>query len=105
MAFPTQRPRRNRRSPAVRRLVSETSLSPADFVQPLFVLPGRGARRPIASMPGQFQLSVDNLVKEARELRRLEIPAVILFGLPAKKDPLGRDAYAPDGIIQIATRA
>jgi porphobilinogen synthase len=104
MSFPENRPRRLRRTPALRRLVRETRLSPADLVQPFFVRPGRGERRPVSSMPGMHQLSVDQLVKDARAAFRLGIPAVILFGIPARKDPRGRDAYASDGIVQTAAR-
>lgn len=89
----------------MRRLVGETVLSPSDLVQPFFVCPGKNVRRAVASMPGVFQLSVDELVKEARETFRLGVPAVILFGIPSKKDPMGREAYADDGIVQVATRA
>jgi len=97
--------RRLRRSEGLRRLVRETRLSPADFVFPLFVAHGQGLRREIASMPGQYQLSVDQLAQEARELLSLGIPAVLLFGLPAAKDEVGSEAYAPDGIVQRAIRA
>jgi porphobilinogen synthase len=85
--------------------VRETRLSPADFIQPFFVCPGRGVRRAVKSMPGVHQLSVDQLVKDARETARLGIPGIILFGIPSKKDPLGTDAYSPDGIVQVAVRA
>lgn len=105
MAFPTTRPRRLRNSAAARRLVRETRLSPDDLVWPLFVRSGRGVRRPVSSMPGVFQLSVDQAVKDAREAARLGVPAVLLFGLPDRKDPLGKDAYSPDGIVQRAVRA
>ncbi len=105
MAFPVTRPRRLRATPAARRLVRETVLSPADLVQPLFVRPGRGVRRAVGSMPGVFQLSVDQAVKDAREIHRLGVPAVILFGIPETKDPLGIEAYSPDGIVQRAVRA
>jgi porphobilinogen synthase len=105
MTFPTTRLRRLRRTPALRKLLRETVLSPANFILPLFVRPGRGVRRAVASMPGVFQLSVDGVVREARAARRLGIPAVILFGIPSRKDPLGREAYAEDGIVQTAVRA
>ncbi|HEY7467662.1 MAG TPA: porphobilinogen synthase [Dehalococcoidia bacterium] len=97
--------RRLRRSEALRRLVAETRLDARDFVYPLFVTHGRGVRDEIASMPGQYQLSVDQLAAEARELRELNVPAVLLFGLPAAKDALGSEAYARDGIVQDAVRA
>jgi porphobilinogen synthase len=102
---PTQRPRRLRRTPAIRRLVRETILTPADFIYPLFVVHGSGVRREISSMPGQYQLSVDQLAAEAEELAVLGIPGVILFGLPAAKDPVGTENFAPDGIVQQAIRA
>jgi porphobilinogen synthase len=97
--------RRLRRSEALRRLVAETPLDPRDFVFPLFVTHGRGVRDEIASMPGQYHLSVDQLAGEARELRGLNVPAVLLFGLPASKDDRGSEAYATDGIVQDAVRA
>ncbi len=96
--------RRLRRTEALRELVAETRLDPRDFVYPLFVTHGRGVRDEIASMPGQYQLSLDQLAGEARELRELRIPAVLLFGLPASKDGLGSEAYARDGIVQRAVR-
>ena len=97
--------RRVRRNPALRRLVRETSLSPADFVYPLFVMHGRRRRVEIASMPGQYQMSIDQLPAEAEELGKLGVPAVLLFGLPAEKDSMGSEAFAPDGIVQEAVRA
>jgi porphobilinogen synthase len=97
--------RRLRRTDTLRSLVAETRLDPRDFVYPLFVTHGRGVREEIASMPGQFQLSLDQLAGEARELHELGVPAVLLFGLPAAKDPLGSEAYASDGIVQDAVRA
>src|ERR1044071_2426316 len=105
MGFPAARPRRLRGSPLLRRMVRETTLSPSDFIQPFFVRHGRGVRRPAASMPGVEQPSVAQPLKAAGEVYRLGIPAVILFGLPAAKDPMGREAYAADGIVQRATRA
>jgi porphobilinogen synthase len=105
--LPTQfaRFRRLRRTEALRSLVAETRLDPRDFVYPLFVTHGRGVRDEISAMPGQYQVSVDVLAAEARELRDLGIGAVLLFGLPASKDPLGSEAYAPDGVVQDAVRA
>ncbi len=97
--------RRLRRSEALRDLVRETRLSPRDFVYPLFVTHGENVRREIDSMPGQYQLSVDQLPAEAEELRSLRIPAVLLFGLPAAKDDVGSEAYDADGIVQRAVRA
>jgi porphobilinogen synthase len=105
MAFPLHRPRRLRRTEALRRMVRETTLSPSDFVYPLFVMEGKGERRPIASMPGIFNLTVDSAVAEAQAARGLGIPALILFGLPARKDAEGTQAYATDGIVQRALRA
>ena len=86
-------------------MVRETRLSVDQLVFPLFVRPGEGVRKPIASMPGNFQLSVDELVKEAREAAGLGIPGVLLFGIPEGKDPVGSEGYAPDGIVQQGTRA
>ena len=97
--------RRLRRSEALRGLVAETRLDPHDFVYPLFVTHGRGVREEISSMPDQYQLSLDQLAGEARELRELGVPAVLLFGLPASKDDRGSEAYAADGIVQEAVRA
>ena len=100
-----RRLRRLRRSEGLRALVRETRLSPQDFVYPLFVTHGQGVRRQIESMPGQYQLSLDQLPAEAEELRSLGIPAVLLFGLPASKDDQGSEAYDPEGIVQRAVRA
>jgi porphobilinogen synthase len=105
MQFPEYRARRLRRNETLRRMVRETKLSVDDLVYPLFVAAGKNIRRPVPSMPGVFNFSVENLVKEAREVRRLGIPAVLLFGIPAKKDPLGKDAYSDRGIVQTAVRA
>jgi porphobilinogen synthase len=99
------RPRRLRRTAALRDLVRETTLAPDDFVYPFFVVPGEGVRTPIASMPGIEQLSVDALADEARELGSLGIKAVLLFGIPSAKDPLGVESYAEDGVVQSAIRA
>src|SRR5437870_6454562 len=96
--------RRLRRSEALRALVRETRLSPSDFVYPLFVTHGQGVREEISSMPGQYHLSLDQLAREAEELRSLGIPAVLLFGLPAEKDEVGSEAYDRDGIVQRAVR-
>ena len=97
--------RRLRGSQAVRRLVRETTLSAEDFVYPLFVVHGSGVRNAIPSMPGQAQLSIDQLPADAQELRALGIPAVLLFGIPASKDEQASEAYAADGIVQQAVRA
>ena len=103
--FPTARPRRLRRTAALRSLVRETALAPSDFIMPYFVARGRDVRVPIGPMPGQAQLSVDRLVAEAREAEQLGVRAVLLFGLPAEKDALGSEAYAADGVIQEAVAA
>jgi len=97
--------RRLRASDALRKLVRETNLEPTDFILPLFTCPGEGVRRPISSMPGNFQLSPDQLVKECEEAYRLGIGGVILFGIPETKDEIASGAYANDGIVQQATRA
>src|SRR5918911_1542218 len=102
--FPATRLRRLRRTDALRRLVRETSLAVDDLILPLFVMPGRGVREPIASMPGHAQLSLDELAREVREVAALGVPAVLLFGLPSRKDPLGSEAYDPRGIVQEAVR-
>ena len=99
------RPRRLRLSPSIRSMVRETALSPSDFIYPLFVRHGSDAKIPISSMPGQFQLTVDRLPAEAREIEALGIPAVILFGIPAHKDWCGSDNINDDGIIPQAIRA
>ena len=99
------RPRRLRRTPTIRRMVRETSISVDDLIYPVFVKHGKGERQPIPSMVGQYRLSVDELVKEAAEVWSLGIPALILFGLPKKKDELGSEAYAGDGIVQQAVAA
>ncbi|MDE2510963.1 MAG: porphobilinogen synthase, partial [Elusimicrobia bacterium] len=105
MAFPITRPRRLRTTPALRALVRETTLDAGDFVLPLFVRPGKGEKRPISSMPGHFQYSVDEAVKAAGEAVKLGVPAVILFGIPDKKDAKASGAFAADGIVQRAAKA
>ncbi len=105
MLFPDYRPRRMRRTEALRRMIRETELCVNDLILPLFVVEGKGVQNPIPSMPGQYQLSIDNLVKTARQAVERGIPAIILFGIPAKKDPLGTQAYARDGIVQRAVKA
>ncbi len=102
--FPNHRPRRLRRTAALRRMVRETHLNPTDFIYPLFVQHGHGVRQPIVSMPGQYRYSVDQLPAVAREVLVLNIPAVILFGIPAHKDPVGEENFADDGIVQQAVR-
>jgi porphobilinogen synthase len=105
MAFPITRLRRLRQNETLRAMVRETRLTPDAFVYPLFVCPGEGVRKKIRSMPGVFNLSVDEAVKEARETHSLGVPAVILFGLPEKKDEVATGAWADDGIVQRAARA
>ena len=100
-----KRPRRLRRTAALRDLVRETTLEPSDFVYPVFVAPGDGTRKPISSMPGIEQLSVDRLSGEARELAALGVKAVLLFGIPSAKDPYGSESFAEDGVVQQAIRA
>src|SRR5574338_595391 len=103
--FPIKRMRRLRYNPLVRDMVRETELSKNDFIYPLFVVPGKNIKNPIKSMPGVSQLSIDNAVKECKEVEALGIPAVILFGIPSHKDEKGSEAYDPEGIIQRAIRA
>ncbi|MGB3096694.1 MAG: porphobilinogen synthase [Candidatus Deferrimicrobiaceae bacterium] len=105
MTYPEHRPRRLRRNEGIRRMVRETKLSVDDLIYPLFAAAGRKIRKEIPSMPGAFQMSVENLVKEVRVVQALRIPAVLLFGIPAKKDAVGSDACSDDGIIQTAVRA
>ena len=105
MAFPVTRLRRLRRTSQLRNLVRETRLTPEAFVYPMFVCPGEGVRKAVGSMPGVFNLSVDEAVKEAREVHSLGVPSVILFGLPEKKDDVATGAWAEDGIVQQAARA
>ena len=103
--FPIHRPRRLRKNEVIRRMVRETSLSPDDFIYPLFVTYGKNTRREIKSMPGCFQESVDKIVKHAKEVYSLGIPAVILFGIPEHKDETGSGAYDPHGVVQKAIKA
>lgn len=107
MSFPIMRPRRLRRSETWRRAVRETSLQASDLVYPLFVVDGDGVRKPVSSMPGVFNLSVDGIVEECRRAHRLGIPAVILFGVPAEeaKDDEGTAGYDPEGLVPTAIRA
>jgi porphobilinogen synthase len=105
MSFPTTRLRRMRQSDSLRSLVRETRLTPTNFIYPLFVCPGEGVRKEISSMPGVFNISVDEAVKEAREAKQLGLGGIILFGLPEKKDEVATGAWADDGIVQRATRA
>jgi porphobilinogen synthase len=105
MAFPTTRPRRLRMNPAIRRMVSETRLSPGQLVYPLFVCPGEGVKREITSMPGNYQRSIDTLVEEVSSVKALGIGGIILFGIPKKKDDRATGAYDENGIVQEAVRA
>jgi porphobilinogen synthase len=105
MPFPVHRMRRLRASEPIRRLVRETRLSPAQFILPLFICPGKGVRREISAMPGHAQMSVDEAVRECAEAQSLGIGGVILFGLPETKDEGASGAYADDGIVQRALRA
>jgi porphobilinogen synthase len=105
MSFPTHRPRRLRRSEALRGLVRETRLSTAGFIYPMFVCPGTKVRKEVGSMPGVFQQSVDQIVEECREVEALGIPGVILFGLPESKDPRGASSTSPQGVVQRAIEA
>src|SRR5256714_1531023 len=103
--FPTDRPRRLRHHPLIRELVRETSLSPTDLILPLFVRPGRDLRKEIASMPGNYQLSIDRLVDEVGAAVELGLRAFMLFGIPASKDATGSSALEDEGIVQQALRA
>jgi porphobilinogen synthase len=105
MGFPIQRLRRLRQHEALRRMVRETSLSPSDLIYPIFVAEGRDRREEVASMPGQFRMSIDLLVKEAGEVAGLGIPAIILFGIPDRKDERGTSGFDPNGIVQRAIKA
>ena len=105
MPYPTHRPRRLRRSATLRAMVRETRLGLEGVIEPLFVCPGEGVRKPIEAMPGCAQMSIDVLVEECRRSHDLGIPATILFGIPSKKDPVGSEAYADDGIVPRAIRA
>jgi porphobilinogen synthase len=104
-AYPSYRPRRLRRSAALRRAFAEVAPSPSDLIAPLFVKEGIGQPAPIASMPNQHQHTLESLVKEAREITERGVAGVVVFGVPERKDPEGSEAYNPDGIIQRALRA
>jgi len=104
MYFPAYRPRRLRKNENFRRMIRETKLSVDNFVYPLFVTFGKDVKKPISSMPGNFQLSVDNLVKEVQKAKDLGIPAVLLFGIPEKKDEMASGAFMKNGIVQQAVR-
>ena len=105
MAHPLYRPRRLRESPLLRRMVRETRLGVENLILPLFAVHGRGVRDPVGSMPGVSRLSIDELLKEAKDAASMGIPAILLFGVPQSKDPRGSEAYAEDGIVQQAARA
>jgi len=105
MFQPVYRPRRLRSNENIRRMVRETKLSPDDFIYPLFVTHGKGVKKEISSMPGNFQQSIDNIVKDCEEVAGLGIPAVLLFGIPEHKDELGSEAYSDEGIVQHAIKA
>jgi porphobilinogen synthase len=105
MSFPVTRPRRLRRSEAIRSLARENHLSTHGFIYPMFVCPGKKVRNPIASMPGIAQQSVDMFLEECREVEQLGIPGIILFGIPEHKDAHGSEAYAEDGVVQRAVEA
>jgi len=105
MTFPSIRMRRLRRLPALREMMAETRLHPADFIMPYFVRPGKGVRNEISSMPGNYQLSVDVLCEECAGLLETGVKSVILFGIPSKKDAMGSEGYTEDGVVQTAVRA
>lgn len=105
MFYPDYRPRRLRKSEILREMVQETKLSVKDFILPLFVVSGENIKREIESMPGHYQFSVDEIIKEATEIHELNIPAIILFGIPERKDERGSEAYAEKGVIQEAIKA
>src|SRR6266852_9012626 len=105
MPFPTHRLRRLRSSEPLRSLVRETRLEPSQFILPLFVCPGEGVRREIGSMPGNYQLSTDELLRECAEAQSLGLGGILLFGLPETKDETASGAYADDGIVQRSIRA
>ncbi len=105
MFQPIYRPRRLRANENIRRMVRETRLSPDDFIYPLFVTHGKGVKKEISSMPGNFQQSIDNIVKDCEEIKALGVPAVILFGIPEHKDEVGSEAYSDEGIVQHAIKA
>jgi len=105
MHFPRYRPRRLRTNENLRRLIRETTVTVNDLIYPLFVRPGKGVKNPISSMPDCCQFSIDELIKEAHEVKKLGIPGIILFGIPEKKDEVASEAYAADGIVQKAIKA
>ncbi len=104
MQFPEYRPRRLRKNDLFRRIIRETALSVNDFISPLFIVPGKEVKKPVASMPGIFQQSADHAIKDVQALHSLGVPAVLLFGIPEKKDEIASGAFAKDGVIQRAVR-
>ena len=104
MQFPEYRPRRLRKNKGFRSLIRETALSVNDFISPLFIVPGKEVKKPLASMPGIFQQSADHAIKDVQALQSLGVPAVLLFGIPEKKDETASGAFAKDGVIQWAVR-
>lgn len=104
MRFPEYRPRRMRRTEALRSMIRETELNVTDFILPFFCIAGKGVKNPVNSMPGHYQLSPDLLIKELREPVDRGIPAIMLFGIPGKKDPVGSEGYSKDGIVQRAVK-
>jgi len=105
MFEPLYRPRRLRSNENIRRMVRETTISPDDFIYPLFVMHGKGVKKEISSMPGNYQQSIDYIVKDCEEVKDLGIPAVLLFGIPEHKDEVGSEAYSDEGIVQHAIKA
>src|SRR5258708_25854686 len=105
MSFPTQRPRRLRRSKALRGLVRETRLATSGLIYPMFVCPGTKVRQEVSSMPGVYQQSVDQIVEEAREVESLGLPGIVLFGLPESKDARGASSLSAQGVVQRAIEA
>jgi len=104
MYFPAYRPRRLRKNSNLRELLAETKLSVDDFIYPMFVMPGKNKKVPVSSMPGIYKQSIDNLIKEIREVKKLGIKAILLFGIPERKDEMGTEGYDENGIIQKAIR-
>jgi porphobilinogen synthase len=104
MAFPQHRMRRLRRTPQLRNMVRQTHLTPADLVWPMFVRPGQGIRKPITSMPGQYQVSIDVLLEQCQQASEVGVPAVLLFGIPEEKDSVGSSSWSDEGIVQEAVR-
>src|SRR5437899_6084584 len=102
--FPVSRLRRLRKSAALRDMFRETSIGKADLIYPLFIVEGENVKKEISSMPGQFQLSIDNVIRECAEVETLGLKSILLFGIPLEKDEVGSGAYAADGIIQRAVR-